>query len=153
MSENSCCNQKMERFRWLHFEQPRSNYHFHLISNLFSAKFCRTFEITSLILELQIPESKTLFSLHLSMKQKNVIRISVRFRTPLSASGTQIITKNFAGMSFAKISPEQQRLNLDGFLFRMESGNLKRPESVISTDFRALLINISDIRGLYLAVL
>ena len=37
----------MERFRWLLFEQPRSNYHFHLISNLFSAKFCRTFEITS----------------------------------------------------------------------------------------------------------
>ena len=28
--------------------KPRSNYHFHLISNLFSAKFCRTFEITSL---------------------------------------------------------------------------------------------------------
>ena len=27
--------------------KPRSNYHFHFISNLFSAKFCRTFEITS----------------------------------------------------------------------------------------------------------
>ena len=27
--------------------KPRSNYHFHLLSNLFSAKFCRTFEITS----------------------------------------------------------------------------------------------------------
>ena len=46
------------RFRWLLFllrwscggqaEQPRSNYHFHLICNLFSAKFYRTFGITSL---------------------------------------------------------------------------------------------------------
>ena len=27
--------------------KPRSNYHFQLINNLFSAKFCRTFEITS----------------------------------------------------------------------------------------------------------
>ena len=47
MSENSCRDLKMERFRWLLREQPRSNYHFQLISNLFSTKFCRTFEITS----------------------------------------------------------------------------------------------------------
>ena len=33
MAENSCCDLQMERFQ--------------LINNLFSAKFCRTFEITS----------------------------------------------------------------------------------------------------------
>ena len=53
MAENSCCDLQMERFRFiLHsFSEggwyPRSTYHFQLINNLFSAKFCRTFEITS----------------------------------------------------------------------------------------------------------
>ena len=53
MAENSCYDLQMERFRLVLHSfseggwQPRSNYHFQLINNLFSAKFCRTFEITS----------------------------------------------------------------------------------------------------------
>ena len=53
MAENSCCDLQMERFRLVlrSFSEGgwelRSNYHFQLINNLFSAKFCRTFEITS----------------------------------------------------------------------------------------------------------
>jgi len=56
MAENSCCDLQMERFRLVLHSfseggwQPRSNYHFQLINNLFSAKFCRTFEITSFII-------------------------------------------------------------------------------------------------------
>ena len=51
MSENPCRNLKMERFRWLPGEQPRSNYRFQLVNNPFSAKFYRTFEITSVCQE------------------------------------------------------------------------------------------------------
>ena len=45
MSENSYRDLKMERFRLVRRNRGEggSNYHFHLISNLFAAKFFRTF--------------------------------------------------------------------------------------------------------------